>query len=209
MHYQRVAFPFFFSGGFRMYRHRVPYILYAKSPNLCKQPKKKKNERQNRFLLISIYDQQSCYFHLNNSLFYIIPLCAAAADLFAYYPVQSSSSFLFFSYNFICNHLMTLTWFFLCEFKQKTTIHPDPIATLNWIYCIYFFLCNINHRKNVSFCFDTHRHTGRRLDSNDISQLDPLVFTGLTSLRQLRLDVNRLSSVPHEALSHVTTLEVL
>ena len=49
----------------------------------------------------------------------------------------------------------------------------------------------------------------RRLDSNDISQLDPLVFTGLPSLRQLRLDVNRLSSVPHEALSRVTTLEVL
>ena len=59
------------------------------------------------------------------------------------------------------------------------------------------------------FVLTHNRHTGRRLDSNDISQLDPLVFTGLTSLRQLRLDVNRLSTVPHEALSHVTTLEVL
>ena len=49
----------------------------------------------------------------------------------------------------------------------------------------------------------------RRLDSNDISQLDPFVFSALPSLRQLRLDVNRLSSIPQEALSRVNTLEVL
>ena len=53
------------------------------------------------------------------------------------------------------------------------------------------------------------KYVYRRLDSNEITSLEPLVFNALTSLRHLRLDVNRLSSIPSEALAKLISLEVL
>ena len=108
MHYQREHFHSFFCWGFsHVYRHIVPYIFYMPRRQSLQTAKKKKTERQNRFLLISIYDQQSCYFHLNNSLFYII-LCVL---LPIYLHIIPSSVVIIYSYFLIIlfNHLMTLT----------------------------------------------------------------------------------------------------
>ena len=49
----------------------------------------------------------------------------------------------------------------------------------------------------------------RRLDLNEMSQMEPLTLAKLTSLRHLRLDVNRFDSIPSAALSYLTKLEVL
>ena len=49
----------------------------------------------------------------------------------------------------------------------------------------------------------------RRLDLNEMDQLDPLSLQGLASLRHLRLDVNRLTAVPQKALAHLKQLEIL
>lgn len=52
-------------------------------------------------------------------------------------------------------------------------------------------------------------YCARRLDLNEIRQLEPLAMAKLTSLRHLRLDVNRFDSVPSATLSHLNELEVL